>query len=103
MAPLRDFMAIEQGLLPRGRAVVSQQDSFVHGTPPSCWAGGYSSVNPIFRETCQCATLPSTTWPRVSVMLNHWMFRTVSCALAMAALTASSILTLEEPVSSSSL
>ena len=33
---------------------------------------------------CQWATLPSSTWPRVSLTVNHWILRTVSCALAMA-------------------
>ncbi len=82
--------------------------------PCSCWArcnakrsgwpdaaGPHSSVKPIFRPTCQCATLPSTTWPRVSVTWNHWMFRTVSWALAMAVCTASSMPVGDEPVSSS--
>ena len=44
---------------------------------------GYSSVNPTFSDTCQCATLPSTTWLRVSVTVNHWILRTVSCALVL--------------------
>ena len=61
----------------------------------------YSSVKPSFSVTCQCATLPSTTWPRVSVRVNHWMLRTVSLALAMAVETASSMLVGDEPVSSS--
>src|SRR6185312_5960317 len=65
------------------------------------WRPDYSSVKPSLSVTCQCATLPSTTWPRVSVTVNHWMLRTVSLALAIAVATASSMLVADEPVSSS--
>ena len=32
--------------------------------------------------TCQCATFPFSTWPRVSINSNQWMLRTVEEALA---------------------
>ena len=64
-----------EGALPGFGAVVGQQDALVHdGFLQRCarilrdrpgWRPGpcrcYSSVKPIFSDTCQCATLPSTT------------------------------------------
>ena len=45
-------------------------------------AGEYyaSSVNPIFKVTCQCSILPSSMYPRVSVTSNHRMLRIVLLA-----------------------
>ena len=60
-----------------------------------------SIVNPALIVTCQCATLPSATWPRVSTTWNQWMLRTDSLALAIARCTASSMVVVDEPVSSS--
>src|SRR5205823_12262835 len=49
-----------------------------------------SSVKPIFKVTCHSPTLPSSTYPRVSLTSNHRMLRTVFWARANAFYTASS-------------
>src|SRR5690606_21063175 len=73
------------------------------GRHPACVSAAHpqaSSVKPTFTVTCQYATLPSRTWPRVSTTSNQLILRTVSLARSIAVLTASSILVVDEPVSS---
>jgi hypothetical protein len=50
-----------------------------------------SSRKPIFRGTWRWATLPSTTWPRVSTTWNQSMCRIVWAAVVMALRMASSV------------
>src|SRR5690606_30148605 len=73
------------------------------GRHPACVSAAHpqaSSVKPTFTVTCQYATLPSRTWPRVSTTSNQLILRTVSLARSIAVHTASSILVVDEPVSS---
>src|SRR5262249_2869448 len=58
---------------------------------------------PTFKVTWKCATLPSTTWPRVSVTSNQSMRRMGLAAVSMALRIASSLLSCDEPTSSTSL
>src|SRR4249919_1695591 len=62
-----------------------------------------SSVKPTLSVTCQWATLPFSTLPRVSRTWNQRIFRIEVEARSMAVRMASSLLVFDEPVSSSDL